>query len=67
MFASPLSGGLLLNTQLPAFQALVVVYRLAIQRVFLVAVTVLCLFGKDIVLRVDLITGYGLEEKEKKR
>ena len=64
MFASPLSDGLLLNTQLPAFQALVAVYRLAI---FLVAIAVLCLFGKDIVLRVDLITGYGMEEKEKER
>lgn len=149
MFTSPLGGGLLLNTQLPAFQApaseadqaaatgswnfiktlgsvwgvaipaaifanridglisqgavsnpvaarmmvdggayqyasaefvrrfpapdqaeIVTVYRLAIQRVFLVAIAfsgaawLLSLFEKDIVLRVHLVTEYGLKENE---
>jgi MFS family permease len=45
------------------------VYRLAIQRVFLVGVAfsgvawLLCLFEKDIPLRTELVTDYGLKEK----
>lgn len=48
------------------------VYRLAIQRVFLVGVAfcgvafLLCLFEEDIPLRTELVTEYGLEEAEKK-
>ncbi|KAI4264821.1 MAG: hypothetical protein L6R42_000090 [Xanthoria sp. 1 TBL-2021] len=152
MFVSPLAGGLLLNTQLPAFQApvseadqgaatgcwnfiktlgsvwgvaipaaifenrvdrliaggavqdpvaaklmvnggayrhasakfvqsfglasqaeIVAVYRLAVQRVFLVAIAfsgfacLVCLFERDVVLRMDLVTEYGLEENETSR
>ncbi|KAI9651473.1 MAG: hypothetical protein M1831_000970 [Alyxoria varia] len=50
---------------------IVAVYRLAFQRVFLVAIAfsgfalLLCFFKKDIVLRVNLVTEYGLEEEEK--
>lgn len=150
MFTSPLGGGLLLNTQLPAFQApvpeadqaaatgswnfiktlgsvwgvaipaaifanrvdglvaggaisnpvaaqmminggayqhasaqfvhgfppldqaeVVAVYQSAIQRVFLLAIAfsgiacLLCLLEKDVVLRVNLVTEYGLEENKR--
>ena len=51
---------------------IVAVYRMAIQRVFLVAIAfsgaacLLCLFEKDVVLRVSLITDYGLKESKRK-
>lgn len=47
---------------------IVVVYRLAIQRTFLVCIAfsglafLLCLFEKNIPLRTELVTDYGLEE-----
>jgi hypothetical protein len=58
---------------LPDQAEIVVVYRLAIQRVFLVAIAfsgvawLLCFFVKDIVLRVDLVTEYGLKEEGRSR
>lgn len=51
----------------------IAVYRLAIQRVFLVAIgfsgfaLLLCLFEKDTVLRADLVTDFGLKESGKSR
>ncbi|KAF2995170.1 hypothetical protein E8E14_002484 [Neopestalotiopsis sp. 37M] len=50
--------------------AIVVVYRLAIQRTFLVCLAfsglafLLCLFEKNIPLRTELVTEYGLKEDE---
>ena len=58
---------------LPDQAEVVAVYRLAIQRVFLVAIAfsgfawLLCLFEKNIVLRVQLVTEYGLKENERSR
>ena len=49
------------------------VYRLAIQRVFLVAIAfsgvawLLSFLEKDILLRVNLVTEYGLRENERSR
>ena len=58
---------------LPDQAEIVAVYRLAIQRVFLLAIAfsgaawLLCFFEKDIVLRVNLVTEYGLKQKERSR
>ena len=58
---------------LPDQAEVVAVYRLAFQRVFLVAIAfsgaacLLCLFEKDFVLRVNLVTEYGLEENQRSR
>ncbi len=58
---------------LPDQAEIIAVYRLAIQRVFLIAIAfsgiawLLCFLEKDIVLRVNLVTEYGLKENERSR
>lgn len=58
---------------LPDQAEIIAVYRLAIQRVFLAAIAfsgvacLLCLLERDIVLRVNLVTEYGLKDNERSR
>ena len=48
----------------PSQAEIVAVYRLAIQRMFVVTIADLCLFGMDIVFCVDLGMGWGGGEGE---